>query len=139
MGSEMCIRDRFKVVRVNGIEANEILSITVPWQTENVDRIRVVVDSENVIPEVNDEDNTAEHSVTIAYAEYLGWFDSIREQPLAWIFVLLSILTLSVVFTVASKTSIDYGDGAFDEEEDWEDDDDEDLDYSDDDDDESND
>ena len=131
--------EAFKVVRVNGIEANEILSITVPWQTENVDRIRVVVDSENVIPEVNDEDNTAEHSVTIAYAEYLGWFDSIREQPLAWIFVLLSILTLSVVFTVASKTSIDYGDGAFDEEEDWEDDDDEDLDYSDDDDDESND
>ena len=44
-------------------------------------------------------------------------------------FAVLSILTLAVVFTVATKTSIDYGDGAFDEdEEDWENEDGEDLD-----------
>ena len=44
-------------------------------------------------------------------------------------FAVLSILTLAVVFTVVTKTSIDYGDGAFDEdEEDWENEDDEDLD-----------
>ena len=45
---------------------------------------------------------------------------------MAWLFVILSILTLAVVFTVASKTSIDYGEGAFDEDEaDWEDEEDE--------------
>jgi hypothetical protein len=96
----------------------------------------VVVDAENEIPEANDDDNTAEHAVTIAYAQYLGWFDSVREQPLAWLFAFLSILTLSIVFTVATKTSIDFGDGAFDEDEsDWEDDDDDEFDDDDDDDD----
>ena len=60
--------------------------------------------------------------MTIAYGEYFGWFDSVRENPLAWIFVIVSIITLAVVATVASKTSIDYGEGAFEEEEDWDDD-----------------
>jgi hypothetical protein len=37
-------------------------------------------------------------------------------------FAVLSILTLAIVFTVATRTSIDYGEGAFDEDEaDWED------------------
>jgi hypothetical protein len=107
----------------------------VRWTSTEVDRVRVVVDSENEIPEANDYDNSAEHTVTIAYGEYFGWFDSIREQPLAWMFILLSILTLAVVFTVATKTSIDFGEGAFaEDDEDWEDDDDEDEDGYDDDD-----
>ncbi len=103
--------------------------VTVVWEPEAVDRVRAVVDYEDEVPEANDDDNSAEHAVTIAYGQYLGWFDSVREQPLAWMFAVLSILTLAVVFTVATKTSIDYGDGAFDEdEEDWENEDDEDLD-----------
>ena len=62
--------------------------------------------------------------MTIAYGQYLGWFDSVREQPLAWMFAILSILTLAIVLTVATKTSIDYGEGAFDDDEaDWEDED----------------
>ena len=98
--------------------------MNVVWESEDVDRIRVVVDAEDEVPEANDDDNSAEHAVTIAYAQYLGWFDSVREQPLAWMFAILSILTLAVVFTVATKTSIDYGEGAFDEDdEDWEDED----------------
>ena len=49
-------------------------------------------------------------------------------------FAILSILTLAIVFTVATKTSIDYGEGAFDEDEaDWEDED-EDDDFDEDDD-----
>ena len=123
----------FEVVRVNGIDAGEMYPVTVVWESEDVDRVRVVVDYEDEVPEANDDDNSAEHAVTIAYGQYLGWFDSVREQPLAWMFAVLSILTLAVVFTVATKTSIDYGDGAFDEdEEDWENEDDEDLDEDDD-------
>jgi hypothetical protein len=126
----------FEVVRVNGIDAGEIFSIYVEWESEEVDRVRVVVDADNEIPEANDDDNSAEHAVTIAYGQYLGWFDSVREQPLAWLFAFLSILTLSIVFTVATKTSIDFGGGAFDDDEsDWEDDDEDDEDDEDDDDD----
>ena len=114
----------FEVVRVVGLDAGELYSINVDWKSTDVDRIRVVVDAENEVPEANDDDNSAEHAVTIAYGQYFGWFDSVREQPLAWLFAILSILTLAVVFTVASKTSIDYGEGAFAEDEaDWEDDD----------------
>ena len=117
----------FDVVRVNGIDGGELYSVHVIWESEDVDRIRVVVDAENEIPEANDDDNSAEHYVTIAYGQYLGWFDSVREQPLAWLFAFLSILTLSIVFTVATRTSIDFGEGAFDEDEsDWEDDEDDD-------------
>jgi hypothetical protein len=126
----------FETVAVAGINQGETLSLTVKWESKEVDRVRVVVDEENMIPEANDDDNSAEHAVTIAYGEYLGWFDSVRENPLAWIFVILSIITLALVFTVASKTSIDYGEGAFDEEdEDWDDD----GDYDDDDDDDDDD
>ena len=114
----------FDVVRVNGIDAGELYPVSIVWESEDVDRIRVVVDAENEVPEANDDDNSAEHAVTIAYGQYLGWFDSVREQPLAWMFAILSILTLAIVFTVATKTSIDYGEGAFDEDEsDWEDED----------------
>ncbi len=117
----------FEVVRVNGIDAGELYSVNVVWESEDVDRIRVVVDAEDEVPEANDDDNSAEHAVTIAYGQYLGWFDSVREQPLAWMFAILSIMTLAIVFTVATKTSIDYGEGAFDEDEaDWEDEDDDD-------------
>jgi hypothetical protein len=49
-------------------------------------------------------------------------------------FAVLSILTLAIVFTVATRTSIDYGEGAFDEDEaDWEDEEDDESSYDDDD------
>ena len=75
---------------------------------------------------MNDNDNTAEHDINIAYGQYLGWLDSPREHPLAWIFAVSTILILVVVATVASRTAVDLGDGAFseDEEVDWEDEDD---------------
>ena len=127
----------FETVRINGMTAGEVLPVEVQWTSTEVDRVRVVVDSENEIPEANDYDNSAEHAVTIAYGEYFGWFDSLRGQPLAWMFVLLSILTLAVVFTVATKTSIDFGEGAFaEDDEDWEDEEEDDYDDDDDPDDE---
>ena len=104
--------------------------MTVNWEVEDVDRVRVEVDYGNVLVEVNDNDNTAEHDINIAYSQYLGWLDSPREQPLAWIFAVLTIFILIGVATIASRTAIDLGDGAFgeDEEMDWEDDDDDDYD-----------
>ena len=124
----------FETVRVNGIDEGEFYPVSVVWESEDVDRIRVVVDYEDEVPEANDDDNSAEHSVTIAYGQYLGWFDSVREQPLAWMFAVLSILTLAIVFTVATRTSIDYGEGAFDEDEaDWENEEDDESSYDDDD------
>ncbi len=123
---------------LNGIDSGETISITAEWLAdESVERITVFVDPENVISEVDEDDNRAEHSVDVVYVSYMGWLDSPREQPLAWIFTIFSIIALSVVFTIARKTSLastetslldELGydeDGEFDEDafEDFDDDD----------------
>ncbi len=129
----------FDVKAIVGIEGGESVPVTVDWEVQNVDRVRVEVDYGNLLVEVNDNDNTAEHDINIAYGQYLGWLDSPREHPLAWIFAVSTVLILILVATVASRTAVDLGDGAFaeDDEIDWEDDDDDydDDDYDDDDDD----
>ena len=79
------------------------------------------VDYENYIVEVNDNDNSAQHSIDVAYGKYLGWFDSPRENPLTWIFIILSIITLIVVGTIASRTSVDYSKGALQDDYGWDD------------------
>jgi hypothetical protein len=125
----------FDEVTLSGIDSNEVIEVTTIWSAKNVDRLRVVVDRDNLIIEVNDDDNSAEHSVEMAYPKYLGWFDSPRENPLAWIFIVTSIIVLIGVASIAARTSIDHSDGMFDEEEDWdeeEEDDDEDDEYDDD-------
>ena len=123
----------FDEITLTGIESKEVIEVSTVWSAENVDRLRVVVDRDNLIIEVNDDDNSAEHSVEMAYPKYLGWFDSPRENPLAWIFIVTSIIVLIGVATIAARTSIDHGDGMFEDDEDW--DEDEDDDYEDDDDD----
>ena len=115
----------FDEITLSGIDSNEIIDVDTTWKAEDVDRIRVVVDRDNLIIEVNDDDNSAEHSVDLAYPKYLGWFDSPRENPLAWIFIVTSILVLIGVATIASRTTIDHSGGLFDEEEDWDEDEDE--------------
>jgi len=129
--------DPFDVKAIVGIDAGESVPVTVNWEVKDVDRVRVEVDYGNVLVEVNDNDNTAEHDINIAYGQYLGWLDSPREQPLAWIFAVLTVFILIAVATVASRTAIDLGDGAFgeDEEMDWEDDDEYDDEYDEEDDD----
>ena len=122
----------FDTVGVAGIDGDEVVKVSTTWSAEEVDRIRVVVDYDNLIVEVNDDDNSAEHSIDIAYGQYFGWFDSPRESPLAWIFILTSILVLIGVASIASRTTLDHGEGVFSDEEEWEEDDEED-DYEDDD------
>lgn len=123
----------FDSVTLNNIDANQKIPVTVNWNAkEGVDRIRVVVDPDDVIVEVNDDDNTAEHKVEIVYVSYMGWFDSIREQPLIWLFSILSIIVLVAIGITANRTAITHGDESIydeeweEEEEDWEDDDDDD-------------
>ena len=65
-----------------------------------------VVDPDNLIVEVNDEDNSAEHKVEIVYVSYMGWFDSIREQPLIWLFSILSIIVLVAIGITANRTRL---------------------------------
>ncbi len=131
----------FDTVSLNRIDANQEIPVSVRWEArEGVDRIKVVVDPDNLIVEVNDEDNSAEHKVEIVYVSYMGWFDSIREQPLIWLFSILSIIVLVAIGITANRTAINHGEDSiyedeWEEEEDWEDDDeeeDEDDDYDDD-------
>ena len=131
----------FDTVSLNRIDANQEIPVSVKWEAkEGVDRIKVTVDPDNLIVEVNDEDNSAEHKVEIVYVSYMGWFDSIREQPLIWLFSILSIIVLVAIGITANRTAINHGEDSiyeddWEEEEDWEDDDeeeDEDDDYDDD-------
>ena len=118
-------QEPFEVVTISGIDEDEKITVSTTWSAEEVDRIRVEVDYENYIVEVNDNDNSAEHSVDVAYSKYLGWIDSPRENPLTWIFVIITIITLLAVISVASRTSLDFSDGALQEDFGWEEDDEE--------------
>lgn len=119
---------------LNKIGSGEVIPVTVYWDAEEgIDRIRVEVDPDNVIVEVNDDDNTAEHKVEIVYVSYMGWFDSIREQPLIWLFSILSVIVLVGIGITANRTALTHGEESIyddeeweEEEEEWEEDDEED-------------
>jgi hypothetical protein len=114
----------FDSATLNSIGADEVIPVVATWTAEEgVDRIRVVVDPDDVIVEVNDDDNSAEHRIDIVYVSYMGWFDSVREQPLIWIFSILSILVLIAVGITANRTAITHGDESFYDDEEWEEDD----------------
>ena len=128
----------FETVTLNNIGANQNIPVSAKWNAkEGIERIRVVVDPDDVIVEVNDEDNSAEHKVEIVYVSYMGWFDSIREQPLIWLFSILSIIVLVAIGITANRTAITHGEDSiyeeeWEEEDEWEEDDDDDDDDDDD-------
>ena len=128
----------FETVTLNNIGANQNIPVSAKWNAkEGIERIRVVVDPDDVIVEVNDEDNSAEHKVEIVYVSYMGWFDSIREQPLIWLFSILSLIVLVAIGITANRTAITHGEDSiyeeeWEEEDEWEEDDDEDDDDDDD-------
>ena len=128
----------FETVTLNNIGANQNIPVSAKWNAkEGIERIRVVVDPDDVIVEVNDEDNSAEHKVEIVYVSYMGWFDSIREQPLIWLFSILSIIVLVAIGITANRTAITHGEDSiyeeeWEEEDEWEEDDAEDYDDDDD-------
>lgn len=128
----------FETVTLNNIGANQNIPVSAKWNAKDgIERIRVVVDPDDVIVEVNDEDNSAEHKVEIVYVSYMGWFDSIREQPLIWLFSILSIIVLVAIGITANRTAITHDEDSiyeeeWEEEDEWEEDDDEDDDDDDD-------
>ena len=128
----------FETVTLNNIGANQNIPVSAKWNAkEGIERIRVVVDPDDVIVEVNDEDNSAEHKVEIVYVSYMGWFDSIREQPLIWLFSILSLIVLVAIGITANRTAITHGEDSiyeeeWEEEDEWEEDDDDDDDDDDD-------
>ena len=106
-----------------------MIRVSVNWNAkEGVDRIRVEVDPDDVIVEVNDDDNTAEHKVEIVYVSYMGWFDSIKGTTTNLAILYLSIVLVAIGIT-ANRTAISHGDESLFneewEEEDWEQDDEE--------------
>jgi hypothetical protein len=110
----------FATSTLNKIESGEILVVSALWTSvEGIDRIRVVVDSDNDIVEVNDDDNSAEHNVEIAYSAYLGWLDSPRENPLIWLFVIITLLAVTGIAVTASKTAITMNPDGLLDDEDW--------------------
>ena len=116
-----------------GLGADQVVELVQTWSAEEVDRIRVVVDEENVIQEANDDDNEAEHGLDVAYAAGFGWRDSYRENPLAWLFSIVGLILIGLVGTVAQRTAVDHGEGAFfdEEEEAWSEEEDGDDEYDD--------
>ena len=112
----------FDSLTLNKIGEDQILPVSVTWEArEGVDRIRVKVDPDNTIVEVNNEDNEAEHKIEIVYVSYMGWFDSVREQPLIWLFSILSIIVLVGVGITANRTAINHGEDSLFEDE-WDED-----------------
>ena len=62
----------------------------------------------------------------------MGWFDSIREQPLIWLFSILSVIVLVGIGITANRTAISHNEESL-YGEDWEEEDDEDEEDDDDD------
>ena len=129
----------FDSTTLNKIGADQTIPVSVYWNAEEgIDKIRVQVDPDDVIVEVNDDDNTAEHKVEVVYVSYMGWFDSIREQPLIWLFSIMSVIVLVGIGITANRTAISHSEDSLydddwevdEEDEDWEgDEDDDDDDY----------
>jgi len=126
----------FDTKSINSLEPGQAVELIVTWEAEEgYDRIRAVVDPENVVIEVNEEDNSAEHSVEVVYVSYFGWVDNVREQPLGWIFAGVGIIVVMTAFTISRRTALERGSSLLDDEfyedddyedseddEDWEDD-----------------
>ncbi len=118
----------FESKSINSLQAGQSVELIVLWEAEEgVDRVRATVDPENVVIEVNEDDNTAEHGVEIVYVSYFGWVDNVREQPLAWIFAIVGVMVATTALVISRRTALNTNSSMFDEDY-FEDDSDEDSD-----------
>tara|TARA_B100001750_G_scaffold111235_1_gene87863 strand:- start:340 stop:5337 length:4998 start_codon:yes stop_codon:yes gene_type:complete len=125
----------FATQKLNGI-ADEAIPISTTWKAEKgIDRVIVIVDSENEIVEVDETDNSASVGISVEYAWGMGWVESARQNLLAVIGIIIAMIVLPIVAFVSMKGAITgrselfEDDHLFDDE--YDDDDDE---YDDDDD-----
>ncbi|MDG1525335.1 MAG: CARDB domain-containing protein [Candidatus Thalassarchaeaceae archaeon] len=122
-------------VRITGLPSGGEHRIISTWTaTKGIDRITVIVDSENEIIEVDEEGNSMSAGVSVEYSWGLGWVDSWRQNPLTVIGVIFALILIPVIATITWKTSLSGSTSLYDdellyedeEEDEWEDDDDED-------------
>jgi len=130
----------FATQNLNGI-SDESIPITATWKAvEGVDRVRVVVDSNNEIVEVDETDNSASVGISVEYMYGMGWVENARQNMLAVIGIIIAMLVLPVVAFVSMKGALTgrselfEDDMLFEDDEDYEDEDDDDYDGEDDDD-----
>ena len=99
-----------------------------------MDRVRVIVDSDNEIVEIDEEDNTMSVGIDVAYGWGMGWIEQARQNPLTLILVVIALVVVPVVTFVSvrqmnnSGYDEDLSDMLFNEEEyddEYEDDEDE--------------
>ena len=88
--------------------------------------MRVVVDIDNDIIEVDESDNSAEVGVSVEYAWGLGWIELARQNMLSVIAIVIAMIILPIVAAVSMRggmeTSVFEDDLYFDEDEDYDDD-----------------
>ena len=119
-------------VRITGLPSDGEHRITSTWTaTEGIDRITVIVDSENEIIEVDEEGNSMSAGISVEYSWGLGWVDSWRQNPLTVIGVIFALILIPVIAIITWKTSLSGSTSLYDEElmyedeeeDDWEDED----------------
>ena len=85
----------FSQVSLTGIDVGEELKVITNWEAEEgVTRLRVVVDPDNQIPEVNKDDNSATHDIEVSGIAYTGWVDGMRENPLPTMGIIIFFIVL---------------------------------------------
>ena len=110
--------------------SDEAIPVKATWKAEKgVDRVRVVVDIDDDIIEVDESDNSAEVGVSVEYAWGLGWVDLARQNMLTVIGIIIAMIILPVVGAVSMRggmeTSVFEDDLFYDEDEDYYDEEDE--------------
>ncbi len=112
---------------LGGITSGDVIPVTYTHEEVALsdERIQVVIDSTNAIPEVNEDlgDNSACTSLTIAYGRGLGWVVNVEQNPLQWlgIIVFLAVITATLFIAIRSvPEDIDaiLGDETYDGDED---------------------
>jgi len=107
----------FESKSINSLQSGQSVELIVFWEAEEgVDRVRATVDPEDVVIEVNEDDNSAEHGVEIVYVSYFGWVDNVREQPLAWVFAIVGVMVATSALVISRKTALNTGSSMFDED-----------------------
>jgi hypothetical protein len=130
----------FATQRLNGI-SDESIPVSAIWRAvEGVDRVRVVVDSNNEVVEVDETDNSASVGISVEYMWGMGWVENARQNMLAVIGIIIAMLVLPVVAFVSmrgaltGRSELFEDDLLFEDDDDYEDEDDEDDDDHDEDD-----
>lgn len=121
----------FATQKLNGI-ADESIPISATWVAEKgVDRVIVIVDTDNEITEVDESDNSASVGVSVDYAFGMGWVEGARQNLLAVIGIIIAMIVLPVVAYVSMKGALTGRSELFDDEHMFDEEDDYDEDYDD--------